>query len=745
MLVINGRIFIDVKIDQKSLDNAPDVFDTLILTESIVGLFPGASLTLNDYSGQLGKQLALTEGNEILVTVGRSPSDMNTISRQYRMYQPKTEASAFGPQIKVSCIYDAPKYISEAAIEYYSGTSSQVLQKIADKCNLYYCGPEKYNGRSMNDNQKWWNINRSRAMFAQQNVARHGYQDPHSAMCSALTSMGELRYRNLMDVIERPLDQIKYLFSQSSPLSDEDKKRHTFLVDAARGYSDAGLINNWQNYGSTRIVHSQSGVEEIEESVDVKTSGKYLAINDQVSKTIGRARYDHSLLDCGNVSDRYERAFYQNVKQLGLFSERLSILVSESTPVQLLDAVLYRESFMDQKDTSNTSDVYIVIGKTIYVKGGQYYAERIELARMSLTEKGESALKCAPTPDQAAKDAIPEASIDVTAMSTPTTPGVAAKQLDKVKEIQADAKAVDAAAKTAKTDSLKVAKATVNIVRSAIKLAAIFKAGAAGIKGNPQNALSVLSDATGSLLNYNKVVGGFSNSYAQAGVSYLEYANKRLTDPKFNEAVRVATLLKPGGLASNQAAIAGAVALNKKTNEIFNSGASVYSSGEAIAALRKEPGGTQALDTFNARIDEMNDNTQKINSGVTNMWNGSLSLATGKPVPPSLAAQPESSASLYSFVGGSLAQPSTYESKVKPPDDVKADFMSRLFRKTDNSWVDPDTFQAYTTQVPIDRTSSNMSWGELSAPQSPEEVELSAQELEDKAKAYQAQQALSYV
>lgn len=734
MLIIAGRIFIDVKIDGKSIDNSPNLFSTLTLSESITSLFPAATLILNDYSGKLQRELALTDGNEILVTVGRSPDDLSTVSRQYRLYGLKQDVASFGPEVHVHCVYDAPDFLQKNSNEHYCGTSSKVLQDIADKCKLYYCGPEKFNGRSMNDSQSWWNINRTRASFAQQNVARHGYMDRHSAMCAAVTSLGELRYRNLMDVMESPLDKIEFLFVHSSPQSEEDKKRSVYLVDKAQAHSDAGLMNSWQNYGSTRVVGCRkTGGERFEECVDVKTSGKYLAVNDQVSKTIEKARYDHSLLDCGNVSDKYERAFYQNVKQLGLFSERMSVLVSSPTTVQLLDPVLYRQNFADPKETASTSDIYLVIGKTIRVKHGMYYAERLELVRMSLTEKGESALKCAVTPDKAAASALPESKIDPTALTQPGKPGTCARQLTNVQSIQVAAKDVDEQAKKTKVSSLKVAKSSVNILKSVLAIAKLVKGGTAGIIANPTGAIQTLSGATGSLLAYNSTVGGFSSDYMQTGVKAVAYADAQLNNKTFNEAVRVAALTKPGGLAENQAAIAGAIALNKKADFIFNSGSDVVNSSASIYALRNEPGGEQALNAFNGRIDELNQNSININKGLTDTWNGSVSLLSGK-APPTIAPAKKASSSIYSFVDGSLAQPSGYEAKVKSPTDVKTEYFKAVSKKNEDQtypWADEIDMNFYRATPAANPVAID--------------IESVAYDFGDDAVKYQAQQALNYI
>ncbi len=734
MLVIDGRVYVNMQIDQHYLDYAPNLFSTLVLTESVAGLFPAASFVFNDFSGQLNRELALTEGNEILITVGKTPNDLNNIARQYRVFQLKHDTSNAGPTMTVNCIYDAPKYISEAARDHYQGTSSQVLQQIAQQCGLYYCGPESYNGKSMNDAQSWWNIGRSRAAFAQYNVARHGYMDPHSAMCSALTSMGEIRYRNLMDVIETPLDKIKYVFAHIMPVSAADQ-RTVYLVDEARAHSDAGLMNNWQNYGSTRVVHNQSGEFVAEESMEVKMSGgRYLTINDQVAQTIGRARFDHSLLDCGNVHEKYERAFYQNIKHMCLFSERMSLLVSDPTAVQLFDPVLYLQSSSDPSRQASTSDVYIVIGKTIYIKGGSYYSERLELVRMSITEEGESNMKCVITPDTARSSTVPNVIIDPTSMGITSASqangtgvlGVAGKQLGVAQKIQAGAAPLDRQTALAKSSSILTIKAVVNAASSALKIAALVKQGPNAILSNPSLAISALSNASSAILQYNAAVGGFTNQYAQSGVHAVAYANTVLRDPMFSQAVRVLALSKPGGLADNHAAMLGALSLNNDMYRVFNSGRSVFNTADNVSVLSGHAGGKQALDGFNSSLDALTYNTQQMNRGMIDMWNGSMSLATGQAIPP--AVQRDNSASIYSLMDNSLSPPSTYLAKVKSVSDLKTEFTNGVLTPNDDrtlKWGDAHMFNAYSLAQPFD-------------------VEAVANSLEPRANLYQAQQAHSY-
>lgn len=427
MINIQDRIFIDIQIDGSSLSGANLISKIALVEAASVG-FPSILMELNDTQQELASLLCLTDANEILVSVGKSPEDLKTVSRQYRVFNVKRVPGQSGSAIRVLGIYDAPKYTTEAASESYAGTSAAVLKQLASKCMLDYDGPEDFNGRATNDNQVWLCTAKTRSSFVQHVVANRAYMDDNSAMYAVVTSLGVLRYRNVMDVIATPIDKIKYLFLRTTPEGDQDQSKQVYITSQAKETSQAGLLNAMHNYGSTLVTSGPQGTQ-VETKVDVVTGAPFLAINDQVAQTVGRTRIDSSPLDCGNVHDKYYRAFYQNVKQLALFSERMSLLVTDPTEVQLLDPVIYRQADADPMKPTRASDVYIVIGKTVFVAHGSHYCERIDIARMSITEKGEAELK-ASEPTIARESSVPETFINPSAT-------VAADSVDKAKGIVA--------------------------------------------------------------------------------------------------------------------------------------------------------------------------------------------------------------------------------------------------------------------------------------------------------------------
>ena len=287
------------------------------------------------------------------------------------------------------------------------GRSCEVLCEIAEKCNLVYEPPKILPV----DVQTWLNVCKTRSAFVR-DVVRHGWVDSNSIMSSALTSLGVLKYKDLNYLIQQEPDYA--LFTNVNPTKFKGK---TYRVHMAEHGSKSGLTNNWVNYGSTRVEHSLSGVKVVHDHIDVATKANYLPINIEVSKTVGRSRIDYSPIDCGNTHANYEKAIYQNVKMLALFSEHQSVMLLECTDIQLYDVIAYKQADSDPTDFTLTSDRYIVVGKTVFIKGGKIYAERLELVRMSCKDGGKTQLK-SQEPLERRRSVMPESIINTVGNKT---------------------------------------------------------------------------------------------------------------------------------------------------------------------------------------------------------------------------------------------------------------------------------------------------------------------------------------
>lgn len=388
MLNIQNQVFVELKIDGSPLEYV--VIKDLTLAEGNGAYAPTMKLEIDDPTSLLSKSRALSEGNTVEVLITRSQSDTESKPRKYRIFGPTRDNNSYNPNLVIIGLLDCPKYFTASAREAHTGTTDQVLQEVADICGLTYEGPD--NGRTLNDRQIWLDVCASRARFVYE-VTRHAYMDDQSCMESVVTSTHELVYRNIIDSINTSPEQIQYVFTHSTLDSSADGGKREFIVKEVRDRSTSGVMANWVNYGSTRCNNNIDGVQKNRKAVDVHAPGRYLAINQEVAEMVKRTRFDYAPIDCTNTHKEYQNAWYQNLKLLALFTETISLLVTDVTNIKLLDPLIYRQADADPSQKVRNEDKYIVVGKTIVVRGGIHYAERIQCARISLEMTGTATLK----------------------------------------------------------------------------------------------------------------------------------------------------------------------------------------------------------------------------------------------------------------------------------------------------------------------------------------------------------------
>lgn len=413
MLNINNQAFVTLKIDDKELEyvNAKN----LTIAEGNGVLAPTIKIELDDPKSTLAKARALAEGNKIELLITRSVKDTESKPRKYRIFGVTRENASYNSNMAIVGLLDAPLFFTASTREGKEGTSGTVIQSVAEKCGLTYVGPS--NGRCTNDKQIWLDVAKTRAAFIL-DTTRHGWIDNKSCMGSVVTSYHELRYKNLVDEINTGEGKIKFLFTHSKY---DEKGKINFIVKEARDKSAAGLGTTWMNYGSSRGSNHIEGVPKKVEALAVHSPGVALAINKEVMDMVKRVRFDYSPMDCTNTHKEYQNALYQNIKILALFSETMSLLVTDVTNIQLYDMLIYRQADADPTAKVRNEDKYLVIGKTVVIRGGIHYAERIQCVRMSLTMAGSAPCATSLTEGSAAGSSaessslVPESSVNSSA------------------------------------------------------------------------------------------------------------------------------------------------------------------------------------------------------------------------------------------------------------------------------------------------------------------------------------------
>jgi len=684
MIILENTVFIDIKIDGNSIPDSYNLISIIALTEGNGTLFPACVLIFNDLSGNLTDQLNLTDGNSLTVTTGKTPEDVSTVTRQYRVFGVRQQISPAGPQIKVVGIYDAPAFTTANVREGLKGTTDQVMQKIAEICQLEYDGPSI----TTNDSQVWLNICRNRATFVK-DLARHGYIDPYSAMDCIVTSLGVLKYKNLADLIDDPPTYT--LFHNVPPGGIKGK---AYIVKQAKDSSTSGMMNSWQNYGSTKVIHSLDGAQTVEDKLEVKTSGKYLILNQQVSDTVGMSRVETSPLDCSNVHSKYERAYYQNIRLLGLFCEKVSVLITEATDIQLYDTIYYRQADADLMKAAEPSDIYLVVGKSVFVKGSQSYAERLEICRMTVTNKGAAAL-ATQDPASLREAVIPTSYVNPTIQTALTSVPLVSLITQLFAALTGHTNSAYANmgqlggftnSASLQLNSLVNLMAGGGIENSADKALTALK-----LVNTPSGYLSSTTSALAS--NYSNIEQQLDAITSQIGD--LPQAQQ---DTINRAGLQKASLFNPGGAVTS---LALALPMLKSLATVSSLYASVQQglNTHSSALINLDPSAGPAIDEYNSHADNIAIQYSGLSTSTNNIWNKVIGITNGQPVPKDLYNYADNASVLNELSQTTLAVPQGQMSKVTPVTST-VNTMAGMFQTRDVNgrllWMYPPT--------PVDKT-----------------------------------------
>lgn len=217
-------------------------------------------------------------------------------------------------------------------------------------------------------------------------------------MARVVTDKKKMLYKDLFEEIQQ---EPKATFCMNTKTG----KGKLIAVRESKEASVSGVMNGWLNYGFTYIHHTLEGTTVKIDRVNPRKTGPYLPINSEVKGEVGdisRVEYC-ARLDCGskegkpgnNVHPYYNQAYYQNLRYLALFGEKIHVITDEQTGIELFDCVEFQQADqIGKKFESNPklSGTYIVSNKVIFVKVGIRYCEKFELIRPCITEAGKTPL-----------------------------------------------------------------------------------------------------------------------------------------------------------------------------------------------------------------------------------------------------------------------------------------------------------------------------------------------------------------
>ena len=395
-----------------------------------------------------------------------------------------------------------------------------------------------------------------------------------------------------------------------------------------------------------------------------------------MSKTVGKARVSVTKLDCSNTHDQFDRAYYQNVRLLSLFCERMSVLIPAPTDIQLFDTVVYRQSNNDISKAAEPTDKYIVMGKTVFVKG-KNYAERIELCRMSVTNKGASKMTTSSQDPNTLKDSvipagIVNAAINIASGTFPTVQIV--KQLfSAVSPILGSS--FPAVARLA--DALN-SPGLMNVVDQVMS-------------GNPDIS-AILKEMPGvnqALSDAIQMGSSYSNMVGQAALGLSGILNEVSQLPtELLQTVQRSGILS-GSLFGDQSVL-NVLAVALPTIQTLVQSGDVHQALNTVLKSLPQVQGNPCLDVLNTNINQLAGVQTELSLATNSAWNSCISLATGQALPNNLQDFRSNSSLLNALSSAALEPNPNILYKAMPLDTTVAAMADLLSREGKSiPWVYP--------------------------------------------------------
>lgn len=336
-------------------------------SENVKFYVPMLVFALIDSQGML-ERMGLQDGTLITVNIISKGTVLQAMP--FRLYSYHTQQQGESICYTIEAYYDCPKYYLGRYKNTFYGSSSTLMQVLAADAGLSYVGA------TTNDLQLWVPGRRKSCEFARY-VASHGYLSATSCMALGVTLRGSLVYSDIMNT-----KSVGFRLTANQEKGDEDSQAYTVIQSKVSGSPGLGMATGGYNTITVKqtlmdFFNPQSDIARMEVRQQVKSP----SINTAVRSLIGEQRVTYAPIDCGNVSENYNEAYYQNVRLKKLFTINGEFVLNKPCPLMLF--VPFEFEAMTQKGDADpvNSGTYITTGRIIYIKNGVYY-EKILASRI---------------------------------------------------------------------------------------------------------------------------------------------------------------------------------------------------------------------------------------------------------------------------------------------------------------------------------------------------------------------------
>jgi len=375
---VDGAYSVELRINDSAYPVSTSLLRNMRVISNIHTILPTFSFVANDLMSMLTNEIEIdsgtgeyTLGNGVKISIGLSDGSQPPDLHHFRLMSiPAINPGAGNADIRVVAVMDAMKWWRGICKGAFDGTSTDVLKKLAQECEIGFFGPH-----SFNDNMTWFPAMESYSRFANK-ISNHAWSDPSSCAAMAMDRDMVLRYVDLNRLAdEKPIATAKYL----KELEDETD----FEVMHCTIKAPSGAANLIGGYEGTLLEQNYKGNVSEYSTVQAVRHGDYIDRSKSINDNMGSVRSRLSTLGAGNFHENYHRAEHQNDRLLNTFNLHAEIYTESWTNIGLFETV--KLDIGDQRpgeDQRNYSGTYFVTAKVAGINNNRYF-ERIRLTSNS--------------------------------------------------------------------------------------------------------------------------------------------------------------------------------------------------------------------------------------------------------------------------------------------------------------------------------------------------------------------------
>ena len=330
---------------------------------------PAVVIVVEDKENSVGSKYRLEDGARIEIEYGRGGNVRKDPFRIYKVERDISNSTAF---YTISAWYDSVKWFVDGTTKSYKGSSSSVVQQLAQECGL------DAQVDPTSDSQTWLGGGAKRYVFARK-IAQRGRASDKSLMLLGCQP-GLLLYKDI-NALDYAAPKARFVIG-GDPAGGNPP---TYGVTSHKLIVPSGVRNLAVGYKEKTLDQNiyESKDNPMYEAVEVKLRGSRPAMNQDIASQVKTPVLQTGLVKSRNTYEEYNLAKHQNARGIAIATNcGMEMVTPWGTQINLFDPieVIIPAGALGASTNRTARDPnagpYFVLGRIISFQGANY-AEKL--------------------------------------------------------------------------------------------------------------------------------------------------------------------------------------------------------------------------------------------------------------------------------------------------------------------------------------------------------------------------------